>query len=471
MYREKTRLLQLKLVVSDLVAATAAFLASYWFRSSLLVDYFGEIYPLERYIGVSLVTTVATPILLGALKRYEVDGIANCKKFRRRDVWRLFEGLGLLYVLVSVLVFTLKLYYLSRALMILFVGIAFLLLAAVQVFLWPLLFRHAHREPLRALIVGTNREARGLASSLSQNRGVFLLGFVSEEPDSPAELDDHPVLGGVQDVEAILTDNVIDEILIARREWNPRELELLLSICRERGITARLTCDFIPGGSARVLLERVGDVPLLSFTAPPHDGNLLALKRIVDVVVSLILLGLTAPLLAVVALLIKLTSRGPVIYRQVRCGLNGRRFTFLKFRSMVEGADERRDEIHHLNEAKGPIFKISRDPRVTRLGRFLRRTSIDELPQLANILRGEMSLVGPRPPLPEEVARYRPWQRRRLSMKPGLTCLWQVSGRSVLSFEEWVDLDLRYIDNWSPWLDLRILGKTVPAVLLRRGAW
>ncbi len=471
MHREKTRLLQFKLAVSDLVATTAAFLASYWLRSSLLVDYLGEIYPLERYIGVSLVTAVSTPILLGVLKRYEVDGIANRKRLLPRDVWRLFEGLGLLYVLVSVLVFTLKLHYLSRALMMLFVGIAFLFLAAVQVFLWPVLFRHAHREPLRALIVGTNQGARALAASLSQRMGVFVLGFVSEEPDSPAELDDHPVLGSVQDVEAILADNVIDEILIARREWNPRELELLLSICRERGITARLTCDFIPGGNARVLLERVGDVPLLSFTVTPHDGNLLALKRIVDVFVSLVLLGLTAPLFIVVALLIKLTSRGPVIYRQVRCGLNGRRFTFLKFRSMVEGADERRDEIQHLNEAKGPIFKISRDPRVTRLGRFLRRTSIDELPQLANILRGEMSLVGPRPPLPEEVARYQPWQRRRLSMKPGLTCLWQVSGRSVLSFEEWVDLDLRYIDNWSPWLDLRILGKTVPAVLLRRGAW
>ena len=194
MHREKTRLLQLKLVVSDLVATSAAFLASYWLRSSLLVDYFGEIYPLERYISVSLVIAISTPILLGVLKRYEVDGIANRKRLLPRDVWRLLKGLGLLYVLVSVLVFTLKLHYLSRALMILFVGIAFLFLAAVQVLLWPLLFRHAHREPLRALIVGTNQEARALAASLSQRMGVFLLGFVSEAPDSPPELDDHSVL-------------------------------------------------------------------------------------------------------------------------------------------------------------------------------------------------------------------------------------------------------------------------------------
>jgi len=159
-----------------------------------------------------------------------------------------------------------------------------------------------------------------------------------------------------------------------------------------------------------------------------------------------------------------------VLFRQRRCGLNGRIFTLFKFRTMVADAEERIGEVAHLNEMKGPVFKVRRDPRVTGVGRWLRRFSLDELPQLWNVLRGDMSLVGPRPPIPEEVARYERWQRRRLSMKPGLTCLWQVRGRNQIDFEEWMRLDLEYIDNWSPWLDLKILARTVPVVLSGRGA-
>jgi lipopolysaccharide/colanic/teichoic acid biosynthesis glycosyltransferase len=167
---------------------------------------------------------------------------------------------------------------------------------------------------------------------------------------------------------------------------------------------------------------------------------------------------------------IRLSSQGGVLFRQTRCGLYGRRFTLYKFRTMVEGAEDRLAELQHLNEMDGPVFKSRRDPRVTRLGRLLRKFSLDELPQLWNVLRGDMSLVGPRPPIPEEVARYERWQRRRLSMKPGLTCLWQVNGRNELDFRSWIDLDLQYIDSWSLGLDLRILLKTIPVVLSGRGA-
>ena len=170
------------------------------------------------------------------------------------------------------------------------------------------------------------------------------------------------------------------------------------------------------------------------------------------------------------ALGIKLTSPGPVLFRQLRCGLHGRPFTFLKFRSMQIDAEELKPHLAPFNEMDGPAFKMTNDPRVTPIGRLLRRTSLDELPQLWNILRGDMSFVGPRPAVLEEVRQYEPWQRRRLSMKPGLTCLWQVSGRNELTFEEWMRLDLEYIDNWSLWLDVKIALKTIPAVLLGRGA-
>ncbi|HEY6148511.1 MAG TPA: sugar transferase, partial [Thermoanaerobaculia bacterium] len=196
----------------------------------------------------------------------------------------------------------------------------------------------------------------------------------------------------------------------------------------------------------------------------------LVVKRVIDLGLSLLLFMLTLPIQFLAAVAIRLTSSGPIFFRQVRCGLNGRHFTLLKFRTMDAGAEQRLSEISHLNEMTGPVFKVSKDPRLTIVGRVLRRLSIDELPQLWNVIRGDMSLVGPRPPLPEEVSQYQPWQRRRLSMSPGITCLWQVSGRNEVDFDRWMALDLKYIDTWSPMLDLKILLKTVPAVLSGRGA-
>ncbi|OGF16939.1 MAG: hypothetical protein A2W00_10905 [Candidatus Eisenbacteria bacterium RBG_16_71_46] len=206
--------------------------------------------------------------------------------------------------------------------------------------------------------------------------------------------------------------------------------------------------------------------------AAPVEGIYLRIgKRVIDVAGAAIALLLASPLLLFAAILIKLESRGPVLYRSTRIGRDGREFTFLKLRSMVNGADRHRHHLSHLNECDGPVFKISNDPRVTRVGRFLRRSSIDEIPQFWNVLRGEMSLVGPRPPIPEEVAQYEPWQLRRLSVRPGLTCLWQISGRSRIGFDEWMRLDLEYIKHQSLGLDLKILCRTIPAVLSREGAY
>ena len=194
------------------------------------------------------------------------------------------------------------------------------------------------------------------------------------------------------------------------------------------------------------------------------------MKGIFDRVLSFILLIVLLPLFLVVAILIKLTSRGTIFFRQVRCGVNGRRFMFYKFRTMVEDAEKRKNELTRLN-IKKIVFKITEDPRITRVGWFLRKTSIDELPQLLNVLKGDMSFVGPRPPVPQEVGLYEDWQRRRLSMKPGLTCLWQIQGRAELDFDDWMKLDLEYIDTWSLLLDMKILLKTIPAVLSTKGAY
>ena len=231
-----------------------------------------------------------------------------------------------------------------------------------------------------------------------------------------------------------------------------------------------MVLNFFPHSIARIELHELEGFPLLSFSTTPTNEALLFIRRIMDIVLTVILAPFMLAVMAAAALLIKVTSPGPVLFKQERCGLNGRVFTMYKLRSMIDNAEQLRCELEALNEMDGPVFKSSRDPRVTPVGKFIRRFSIDEFPQIYNVLRGDMSLVGPRPPLPQEVAKYARWQKRRLSMKPGITCLWQISGRNKVSFEDWMKLDLTYIDNWSLLLDLKILLKTVPVVLLGRGA-
>ena len=222
----------------------------------------------------------------------------------------------------------------------------------------------------------------------------------------------------------------------------------------------------------RMAAANAAAAPVMPFETPIPDGFYLRYgKRAVDVLVAVVALVVSAPIMLLLAILIRIESRGPVFYRSTRIGRGGRPFTFYKLRSMVKDADRNLHQVAHMNEADGPVFKIERDPRITRMGRFLRSTSIDEVPQFFNVLTGDMSLVGPRPPIPREVAQYEPWQLRRLDVRPGITCLWQISGRSRIGFQEWMRLDLEYIRHQSLALDLKILLRTIPAVISREGAY
>ena len=244
----------------------------------------------------------------------------------------------------------------------------------------------------------------------------------------------------------------------------------MIALCQELGIRTRLAANFFPLNSGRVSLEHLGETPLITLLkVPPHSIELI-LKRMVDFLVAVGCLVILALPMLLVAFFVKGSSRGGVFYQQTRCGLFGRKFTLIKFRTMMDGAEDKLWEIRHLNEMSGPVFKMRNDPRVTLLGKYLRKYSLDEIPQFWNVIKGEMSIVGPRAPLIEEVAFYSLRERRRLSVKPGITCLWQVSGRSEIDFHKWMDLDLEYIDNWSLWLDLRIMLKTIPAVFTGKGA-
>jgi exopolysaccharide biosynthesis polyprenyl glycosylphosphotransferase len=279
--------------------------------------------------------------------------------------------------------------------------------------------------------------------------------------------------GVIAELESVIAQEPVDEVFIAlpRDQYGPL-IDSIVRQCEEQGIIVRLRTDTFQLKVARLQLDELDGTPILTIRSGPSDGWQLFVKRLLDICGSAVLLVALAPIFGLVALLIKLDSPGPVFFRQERVGLNKRRFTLFKFRTMIDGAEQQQQMLEAVNQARGPVFKIKMDPRVTRLGQFLRRYSIDELPQLFNVLKGEMSLVGPRPlPVRDVSLIDTRWHKRRLSMKPGVTCLWQVNGRSDVNFDRWVRLDLEYIDNWSLGLDLKILMKTIPAVVKGSGAY
>ena len=324
------------------------------------------------------------------------------------------------------------------------------------------------------VVVGEGPLAVEFARRLEEAKdfGVRLLAYVdlSGTLDGELQLTRSYPIRRLTDLPAMLRHHIVDEILFAVDTARLASLEEVFLACDEEGVRTRVAANFFPHVNSRISLGRFGELPLLTFSATPNDDARLLAKRVLDVSFATVSLLLLALPMAALALLVRLSSPGPALFRQTRCGLNGRRFTLSKFRSMVLNAEGLRPGLRHLNEKDGPVFKIARDPRLTRLGRLLRRYSIDEWPQFWSVLKGDMSLVGPRPATPDEVENYLPWQRRRLRMRPGLTCLWAIRGRDRVDFETWMRHDLEYIDNWSLWLDLKILLHSIPLVLAGRGA-
>ncbi|HEU4428309.1 MAG TPA: sugar transferase [Myxococcota bacterium] len=332
--------------------------------------------------------------------------------------------------------------------------------------------RRFGRNTRNVLIVGSGARAADAKRRIELQRhwGLRVVGFLDDAdvPISP-EIDPARVRKLV-DVRGILRDEVIDEVIVAVPRSLFEQIMPVVAACGEAGVPFTVLSDFFGDHLPPPQVARFGPLTALRFARVHHPQASLAIKRGIDLVLGSALLVATLPVIAVAALAIRATSPGSVFFLQTRSGLFGRRFRMIKLRTMVDDAEARRESLAHLNAMTGPVFKIHDDPRVTPVGRWLRRFSIDELPQLWNVVRGEMSLVGPRPALPAEVVDYSTFERRRLSMRPGLTCLWQVGGRNLVSdFEDWVRLDLEYIDTWSLGLDARILLRTIPAVMFGTG--
>lgn len=482
MLKERARALAALVFTTDLLLTSAGFLLAWWTRAVLLPAWmpgrFPAFYPLREYLPLlPLVLGIwgTLFVLTGLYRSHRTVPLADEARVLLR-----VGGLGLVFFALAIYAFRLDDRVVgSDEISRLFVALVgawttFLLIAeklAVRT-----LSRYVRSRGLNyrtVLIVGSNPGAIEIADSIRSHRywGFRILGFVTRDGEAGSIPPPYRVLGPLDRMIDIVEEHPVDDVLfcVSRRDLDRME-DLFLAL-HEQGIRTRFALNLFPHVKAKTRMEELDGVPLITFSTTPESVMAMFWKRSLDVSISLLLISLSFPIVALLAGAIKLTSRGAVLYRQTRCGLNGRRFTLYKLRTMVEDAEKQLETLEHLNEMDGPVFKVRRDPRITPLGRFLRRWSLDELPQLFNVLRGDMSLVGPRPPIPSEVARYQRWQRRRLSMKPGLTCLWQISGRNHLDFDRWMELDLEYIDSWTPWLDIKILLRTVPAVLTGRGAF
>lgn len=484
MVREKEAFLSSIIKLVDglviFVAFVIAYFISFYLREELALgemafaismDWDGLIYFTENNY---LLLFGYIPAWIVALSSQGVYKDFRSKSFRS-VVFAILKGALISTVLLSTIIFVFKMVLTSRLFVATYIVISVLLLVLTR-YLLRIFLDYIHERgynQINLLIVGTGKRAIQFIKTVKQhsNWGLRIVGLIDDDHGMfGKEIEGYRVLGRIQDIPFIIHRKVIDRVIfVVPRLWLNRIDEAILA-CEREGIATSISMDLYNLRIARVRQTDFSGFPLLEFETFNAREWQLFIKRLLDIIFSLTLIILLSPMMLLVAILIKLESKGPVLFKQQRCGLNGRIFTLYKFRSMVQNAEMKKRFLEKQNEMDGPVFKMKRDPRITKVGRILRKTSIDELPQLFNVLKGDMSLVGPRPPLPVEVEMYELWQRRRLSLKPGITCIWQVSGRNKIKFERWMEMDLEYIDNWSLWLDFKILFKTVFVVISGYGA-
>jgi exopolysaccharide biosynthesis polyprenyl glycosylphosphotransferase len=462
-------------ILSDAVLINAAFLLAYVARYRLQL--FRPVEPeFDNPIDVYYPFMIVLTILL--IAAYQID---NVYVPRRLGMWldqmsRIVRSTMIAMLIMIGITFIYQPFFYSR-LIYLYATILIVLLLALGRFLWGAVLDQLRKRGFgvsRVLIVGAGDVGRTVIRTVMAQPefGYRIVALVDDHVESGAlSIGPVPTIEGTQCLPQIITEKNIDEVIVALSWTDHQRILDIFQLCESLGVRARTVPDLFQLSLNRVDVEDLGGVPVIGLKTASIKGANLFVKRLMDIVIGSISLLVVSPFMAILALAIKLDSPGPMIFRQKRVGVHGQEFVVFKFRSMREGADEEKEQLLEFNEMNGPLFKMREDPRTTRVGRFLRRFSLDELPQLFNVLRGEMSMVGPRPHTLLEVAQYQNWQRQVLEAPPGLTGLAQVSGRSQLSFDEQCLLDIYYIENWSPALDLKILLRTVPKALLGEGAY
>lgn len=481
MLKEQEKLVRRATMVLDTLVIVIAFFAAYFVRLHFHIFYKLDLIPATRVIAAPLGLRQYLLVLFLWVPLWMIMLVfkGSYRSFRTRSfselVGDILEAAFFSAFAFGSLAFILRIQFVSRVFFIIFIVMSSGLLILEK---WILVsishyLRRRGYNFRSLLIVGTGPRAERFVNMVKAHPewGLHISGLIDDEASRVGqEFFGIKVMGLLADIPWILQENVIDEVIfIVPRKWLER-IQKSIAACEIQGVKTNVAADLFDLKIARARQTDLNGFPLMSFETTLGREWQLFTKRVIDLIVSCPGLIILSPFLLIVAGLIKLTSPGTVFFRQKRMGVNGRIFTFYKFRTMFANAEEKLAKFEHLNEMDGAVFKIKNDPRITPLGRFLRKISIDELPQLFNVFMGDMSLVGPRPPIPAEVEKYQLWQRRRLSMRPGLTCLWQVNGRNKIGFDKWMELDLEYIDNWSLWLDFKILIKTIPVVLFGIGA-
>lgn len=472
--RPGSRLSTLVMVLLDVVLINAAFVVAYWLRYE--VEFGGTVeeanfVPLSAFLPVQVSLTLLTILV------FLVEGLYRGP---RRPSWPnqlsiIIRGTIIAVALLIIIVFIFRPYFFSRlifaqawALMVVFLGLARLLEDGLRGML-----RRRGIGVVRLLLVGAGDVGRSIMQRLVAQPGLGyeVVGFVDDDSEKLQDIGRFKALGVTDNIPRLVTELAVDEVIITLPWLSHGKVLAIMSHCQQRGVQVKVVPDLYQISMNQVDIDELNGIPLIGLREPSLQVTSQLVKRGIDILVSLLALIALSPVLIATALSIVIDSPGPVIFPQIRVGQNGRTFTLYKFRSMRTGADEEKDRLRQATETNGVTFKLKADPRRTRVGRFIRRTSLDELPQFYNVLRGEMSLVGPRPAIPAEVEQYEDWHRKRMLVKPGLTGLWQVMGRSELPFEEMVMLDIFYIENWSLPMDLKILLRTIPSVLSGRGAY
>jgi exopolysaccharide biosynthesis polyprenyl glycosylphosphotransferase len=391
-------------------------------------------------------------------------------------LWAVIKAGAVTFLLLGTFIFLLKLTYMSRLFFLLFMGFGFLFiwLEKTAIFMSSHYVRRQGLNTRRLLIVGTGKRANDFVKRVDKHPewGFELLGAIDDEPSRGVpQAGRLNVIGTLDDIPEIFHRDAVDEVVFVVPRSRLNALQGAIDDCETEGVVVTVAVDLFDTKLARSSVGELDGIPLLHFKTTHAKEWELLIKRIFDFVTSGLGILVLSPLFILMAILIKATSKGPVFFRQNRLGLAGRQFTLYKFRTMRQGAQDVLSDVADLQSMTTPEFREKKTGWITPIGRFMRKFSIDELPQLFNVFVGHMSIVGPRPTVPDEVEKYKDWQRRRFSMKPGITCLWQVNGRNNISFEDWMKLDLEYLDSWSLWLDAKILLKTVPVVVFGIGAY
>jgi len=470
MLKEQANLLNKMSIALDLLLVVGAFVLAYFVRVTYMS---GDLGPIKEYVWLLLVALPIWYYLFAKYRLYE-----SMRRTRYAELlYRIFSIHIIAAFVMSALVLFFDRDYFSRRFLLLFILFAFILLLVSRVVLKASLVfvRRRGFNYRELLIVGATERAESFIRLVEDHVGwgLRVCGVLQVSSGQVREtLLGYPVLGRLDDLLETCKSRPVDEVVFCLAKDQIVDIEECLKALEEIGVTVRVLLDFYAVDSYRRDLSFFEEtLPILTFHSKSLDAQQLMVKRVMDVCGSMLGLCVGMLLFPFIAMAIKMESPGPVLFSQDRIGESGRMFRIWKFRSMYDGAEARKAELQQQNEMQGAIFKIRNDPRVTRIGRVLRKTSLDEFPQFWNVLRGEMSLVGTRPPTPDEVARYENWHRRRMIIKPGLTGLWQVSGRNrVDDFDQVVKYDLRYIDEWSVGLDFRILWKTFWVVIAGRGS-